>query len=297
MTVQDLSQLVAVAPEPLNANDLPDPTFNAHSPHSHNDPWLRKIIRVLVPIQKYSSMGFASFLGLHVTSVAIIPGLGAPLPESQQIFEMGRALYQWAPVEKFIFISLGIHVVSGISLRIARTVLGTRRKKRNSFEPIKSPEDDDIGLGGITSLLGLGYRRSWISTQFPGLSPLSFSGYVLMPLLAYHYYKFRLRPLQVDGDSSLVNLHYVAYVLKGSVWGHIGNWVNTLLLAGLVWVTMYHWVTGVMRYQRWFSARSRWWGYVVINSVRELGMVSITRLRMLKLDTDYVGRHFMAYVQ
>ena len=118
-----------------------------------------------------------------------------------------------------------------------------------------------------------------------------------MPLLAYHYYKFRLRPLQVDGDSSLVNLHYVAYVLKGSVWGHIGNWVNTLLLAGLVWVTMYHWVSGVMRYQRWFSARSRWWGYVVINSVTALAMVSITRLRMLKLDTDYVGRHFMAYVQ
>lgn len=295
MTVQDLSHLAEVAPEPLNPSELPE--LSTQTPHSQNDVWLRKIIRVLTPIQKYSSMGFASFLGLHVTSVAILPGLGVPLAESQQVFEMARALYKWAPLEKFILISVGIHVFSGIGLRIARTVLGTRRKKRNTFEPIKSPQDDDIGLGGITSLLGLGYRRSWISTQFPGLSPLSFSGYVLLPLIAFHYYKFVMRPLQVDGDAALVNLHYVTYVLKGSAWGPIGNWINTLMLAGLVWVGMYHAVSGVMRYQRWFSAKSRKWGYVVINSAAALAIVSITRLRMLKLDTDYVGRRFLAYAQ
>lgn len=295
----DVSQLSQITPQPIELAEQTYPELSPKTSHGAKNPdlWLKRIIHVLTPVQKYSSMGFASFLGIHVTSVAVVPGLGIPLPESQQVFEMARALYQWIPVERFIIGSLIVHVASGIGLRITRKLLGTRRRRRADFGRIKESDRDDIGLGGITSLLGLGYRRSWISTKLPDMSPLAFSGYVSLPLVAYHYYKFRYRPMVVDGDSALVNLHYVSYVINGSNWGRFGKYAQTLLLTAMVWVVMYHWVSGVMRYQRWFSLKNRRWGYVVLNSITVLAAVSITRLRALKLEADFVGKHFLTYVQ
>lgn len=297
MPEHDVSQLAQVAPEPLELDELTTKDVSAPSVSNGVDEWLKRLVRILVPVQKISSVGFASFLGIHLTSVVVVPGLGIPLPESQQIFEMARALYQWAPFENIILGCAGVHIAAGIGLRLARTILGTRKLKRRGYRPIHRPDDEDIGLGGITSLLGLGYRRSWISTVIPSMSPLAFSGYASIPLVLFHYFKFRLRPVSIDGDSALVNLHYVPFVLKGSAWGTLGNWINVLSLGALVWVVLYHWVSGVMRYQGWFSPASKKWGYFVISTISVLGAISMGRLSRLPLDMDFAGKRFMLYAR
>ena len=96
-------------------------------------------------------------------------------------------VYQSVPLYEPICIigSVAAHVMAGISIRIYKKCFQKKplhRINNGRHSPITNKledHDDEIGFGGISNLFGLGYRKSF-TVQF-GLTPLQFSGYVLIP--------------------------------------------------------------------------------------------------------------------
>ncbi|EGW30021.1 uncharacterized protein SPAPADRAFT_63639 [Spathaspora passalidarum NRRL Y-27907] len=281
--------------EEIQANELtPTP-----SQPTHKKPWL---FPILYKIQKYSAYSFVSFVGIHLTSVVIVPILPIDTGIKQEVFSLAKAVYHALPLYEttIIYGSSLLHVISGVTLRVLRTYERQQKKKNkktghfNMNDSIQIKDsDDDIGLGGISSIFGLGYKKSWISQTF-GVSPLQFSGYILIPLVAYHYFKFRLSPLLVEGDSSLINLDYITYMVN------LRNpTANLLALSGLVWTATYHVCNGLLKLNHKFNKNWKRFGLVMINAIGSLGMLAIY---YYKIDTDiinvngYLGKSFASYI-
>lgn len=297
-------ELREITPEPITLEDLNAiasekgvPNFR---PYKRN-PILQKVLFYLLKVQKYSAYTFASFLGLHLTSVVVIPGLGVPMPVGQDVFEMSRAVYQSIPqFENIVILGSSIcHVCSGIGIRFIRNYIKEQSNHHSKLvhEPvIKNDERDDIGLGGITGLIGLGYRKSIISRLVPGLTPLQFSGYLLLPFISYHFTKFRYIPQIIDGDSSLINLEYITYYLKVSPLERAGRAINYIGLMGLVLIGSYHFVSGFLKLNRKYSLNYKKMGYGVISGLSVLGFISLMRFNSLQLADGFIGKLFAKYV-
>ncbi|CUM54747.1 uncharacterized protein AC631_01785 [Debaryomyces fabryi] len=297
-------ELKEITPEPMTLEDLnliaKEKGVPNYKPHKRN-PILLKILFYLLKVQKYSAYTFSSFLGLHLTSVVIVPGLGVPMLLGQEIFEMSRAVYQSIPYfENLVIIGSSVcHIFSGIGIRIIRNYIksGQNHHSKLVHEPvIKNDERDDIGLGGITGLIGLGYRKSMISRLIPGLSPLLFSGYLLLPLIGYHFTKFRHIPNVIDGDSSLINLEYITYYLNKSPLEKVGNAINYIALMGLVVVGSYHFVSGFLKLNHKYSLNYKKLGYSFIGGLSILGCISLVRFKSLPLAEGFIGKLFTNYV-
>ncbi|KAG2736786.1 hypothetical protein G9P44_000876 [Scheffersomyces stipitis] len=312
----DVSSLQQIRPEPIEdiaEEDIPSfsPVVSISgsgvlplSPSSS----LYSILRVLIKVQKYSAYTFTSFVGIHLTSVVVVPLV--PLVSAdikQEVFEMARAVYMSIPQFENIVIlgSSIIHVASGVAIRIIRSILRHNREREKvqhrkshvTTELITDDTRDDIGLGGITNLLGLGYTKSLVS-QYLGMSPLSVAGYCLIPLISWHYAKFRYVPLSIDGDSSLVNLNYISYYLNISPQGTLGQFVNFWALASLLWVGTYHMVNGLMKLNHKFSKNWKRAGWTIVNSTAILGYVALVSYKRQSVETSgFIGRTFVKYLQ
>lgn len=300
-----------VNPEPITI-DLDTTSTNESSTSSSTPfipqqqfPKLRKIASYLVKIQKYTGYLFTTFLGLHLLSVVISPGLGISMGKSQDLFELGRAVYQQIPgMELLLVTGCSIaHIASGVGVRIIRSYIRNQNGVTNRSLLTNSASGipvagDDIGLGGVTSLIGLGYRKSIISTLIPDLSPLSFSGYILIPVLWYHFLKFRWAPLVHDGDSSLISLQFITQYLNFEEFlPRYQKWWNFLGLTFLVWVGLYHMVSGLWKIRRRFSARDKKLGYIIINGLTLLSVISLLRFKRMELDTGFLGKLFTKYLR
>jgi hypothetical protein len=294
-----LSKLTAVQPLPVELEDTPE------TPNTNSTKTLRRILSGLFKVQKYSAYVFGAFLGIHVTSVVLVPSVSdyiIPLDIKQEIFEMSRSIYHSIPfVEKVMILGASVtHIISGIGIRITRNLINrhrVRKYSRNS-NSIVDEKSDEIGLGGITAILGLGYRKSIISKLFPTLTPLSFSGYILIPLLAFHFLKFRYLPIQVDGDSNLINLDYISYYLNHSV-KKFGNFGNLLALFALVWTMSYHSVSGWLRFNSKYSWNWKRLGYLVISLMSLLSLISIFKFKHNYINLDksgFIGKSFLKYL-
>lgn len=286
-----LDALKQVIPEPL---ELPSDS-DAPSTKKKSS-FLTSIIRALTSIQKYSSYTFLGFFGLHIASTVVVPGLGVHADKCQDFFEMCRNVYLGPLVEYLaIYAAGGIHLASGICLRILRLVNAKPRVKPSEIV-IRDDHRDDIGLGGLGAFVGLGYKQSWISSNFPSLTPLTFSGYVTAVSLGYHWFKMKWGPMVVDGDSSLVTLKYVTHYLHQSSFGRWGGYFNYAMLVLLLWVSFYHIISGLFKWRRQDRARAKRIAYVVIGIFTSLGMVAIMRMSLWKLDTGYLGKRFAQYL-
>lgn len=272
-------ELTPVAPIPVDIELEPKQAAQYNSKEK-----IRRILNPLSVVQKYLAYTFGVFLGIHACLVIVVPSLPdvVALPQlKQEVFEMARAVYHQIPGYEAIgvFGAAAVHIILGIAIRIIRSQF--RRKKAHPQHPHPTPDvvkdetSSDIGLGGITGLLGIGYRRAIILRLVPGLSPLAFLGYVLIPLALYHVAKFRYLPSSVDGDSSLISLDYISYYLNVSRWGKWGNTINTTLLLALVYVMAYHLVSGWMRFNHKYSFNWKKMGYGVIGTITTLAAVAI----------------------
>lgn len=326
----DYSQLSPVKPVPLESLD----TQQESSPQPK--PSFRKtLISILYKIQKYSAYTFLGFLGLHSTTVILLPGLQLPLEICQDSFEMARLVYLGQYFESMILGSLVLHVVSGVSIRYLRRAITNRNGSINHHhnhhyhhnhqhnhklpdDTVDQSSDDDYnlstsisqqnanhlvnnqyiddshGLGGITSLIGLGSKKSIIS-NWTGLTPLSFSGYCLIPLIMYHVFKFRWVPAIVDDDNLLVNLQYINVVLNQSLikWG---NKINFVVLLGLIWTSGYHFTSGILKFNGKFLDYYKKLGYGILTGISVLGFMSLTRFKYFKFDNGYMMNKFMNYI-
>ncbi|CAK9442249.1 uncharacterized protein LODBEIA_P59920 [Lodderomyces beijingensis] len=287
------------SPSPASPSTPLNSTSNSSSHHGGSKKW---VIPTLCKIQKYSAWGLVSFLGIHLTSVVVVPILPISHDLKQQVFSLAKAVYQDVPLYEPVFIfGAGItHILSGIALRLVRYF--KRRNQHRSAARVQllnaaidiKDSDDDIGLGGISNIFGLGYRKSITTTQF-GLTPLQFSGYVSIPFVLFHIYKFRYMPWAVEGDSSLINLDYITYVLNLK-----HPWVNTVALLGLVLSVTYHVTIGGMKLQGFYSRNWKRAGLVMVNVLGFAGMVSIYMFkRSVNVDlhsADFVGKAFSKYI-
>lgn len=300
-------RLTPVAPLPMDDGPQDDdkPVYNTVQ-------LVRRLLNPLSQIQKYSAYTFGVFLGIHACLVILVPSISEALvsPElKQEVFEMARAVYRLIPLFEplCVFGAAAIHVTAGIAIRIVRRLIKPPQRAshpahthlRHTSDGIVVDETNkDIGLGGIQAILGFGYRKAMISRWIPGLSPLAFSGYVLLPLALYHIAKFRYMPVVVDGDASLVSLDFIPYYLNVLNWGPRGNHVNFAMLIGLVWTMAYHAVGGWMRFNRKFSLRWKKIAYGVINGVTVLALISVYNFREryhLLEKAGYFARAFTAY--
>ncbi|KAK6205290.1 uncharacterized protein RJT21DRAFT_14670 [Scheffersomyces amazonensis] len=325
---EDISQLEQIVPIPIEedpSDEYSDSTFNlkiinttSHSTNSitksHDIPSssfpnhnLRKqLLSILYRTQKYSAYTLVGFLGIHLTSVVIVPIIPIDKDIKHEIFEMARNVYHGIPFyeELFILAAAVIHVVSGISSRIVRRSLynKTHVTKKNSQhnhhhhdDVLKIVDDtrDDIGLGGLTNFLGLGYKKSWVSKTL-GIAPLNFTGYLLIPSLLYHVYKFRWVPLVVDGDSNLINLEYISYYLNMD---KLIPYLNGVMLGFVLYVGSYHFVNGLFKYFRKFSPNWKRIGFAIVNGFSIIGFTVIIKFRGgFSLSNDFIGKSFVKYL-
>ncbi|CAD1812762.1 hypothetical protein FOB58_005671 [Candida parapsilosis] len=326
-------ELHQVTPEPVFALDEEeilsdtDPQHHAHHHHHpHDSPQKKPISQWLIPIlyrmQKYSAYTFVSFLGIHITSVVIVPIIPVDKEVKQQIFSLAKAVYQDVPFFEpiAIFGASLVHVIAGLGLRLVRGYkkhqiykkLEQKREKHkegrvgggrgggssrgvaiannNDSFNIRD-DDDDIGFGGLSNIFGLGYRKSFIS-KFLGITPLQFSGYLLIPVIAYHFYKFKYVPMAIEGDSSLINLDYISFVLNLK-----HPKFQSLALTSLVWIMSYHVTNGVMKLNSWFSQKCKRIGLAIVNVVGVCGMVAVYLFKKEEIDSgDFLGKVFTKYI-
>ncbi|MCP8717130.1 MAG: MCP1 family protein [Asgard group archaeon] len=309
---EEEEELSRVTPIPLESLDDLDTTSDSHSTTSNNNnnnnnttkkkSW---IIPTLYKFQKYSAYSFVSFLGIHVSSVIIVPILPIDQGIKDEVFSMAKAIYQSIPLYESICIfgSVSIHLLSGIGIRIYRKLIINNNKKikrdmnKNSKERFElnkiKDDDDDIGFGGLSNLFGLGYKKSFTVKYFK-LTPLQFSGYLLIPFLLFHGYKFRFIPWEIEGDSSLINLEYISYVLnlKHPLW-------NTFALCSLIWIMAYHSTNGLLKLQNKYSKNWKKIGLSIVNGMGFLGMFAVYLFKNNKTVIDingFLGKSFAKYL-
>lgn len=288
-----LLQLVPPLPitEPLEHDSKPAPKEKSNL--------IKSILSTLAKVQKYSAYGFLAFFGLHVSSTIVVPGLGINIAKSQEVFEMTRAIYLSPLFEYPIVHGCAIvHVASGVLMRVLRLIYSPKKNRVLSERAIIINDErrDDIGLGGIGSILGFGFKKSWISSTVPSLTPLTFSGYVMATVLSYHMWKMKWAPILVDGDNSLISLNYITHYLSRHVNGSAWAAFNFGMLGLLLWVSFYHMVSGLFKYRRQFSSRAKKIAYGVISIFTTLSFVSIARLQMIPLDVGFIGKQFNRYL-
>ena len=290
MSQEDL--LTRVTPVPLDEIEDTNPIIPKRK---H---WL---VPTLYRIQKYSAYSFISFLGIHATSVILVPILPIDQLIKDEVFAMAKEVYQSVPLYEPICIigSVAAHVMAGISIRIYKKCFQKKplhRINNGRHSPITNKledHDDEIGFGGISNLFGLGYRKSF-TVQF-GLTPLQFSGYVLIPFFIYHMYKFRYIPCINDGDSSLINLEYISYVLnlKHPMW-------NVFALGTLIYSMSYHGTNGLMKLKGKYSKTWKKIGLAVVNGVSLLGWISVYlfKCNVEVIDVNgFLGKSFTKYLR
>ncbi|KAK9367485.1 hypothetical protein V1509DRAFT_626069 [Lipomyces kononenkoae] len=163
----------------------------------------------LFRVQKYSSYSFAAFLSMHLATVNAMPAL-LGIDAADNGIVLARVLYQLPVVEGTLVVgSLAAHLISGIILRIHKI----RRDKRWYARPLK-------------------------------MSRISFTGYLLAPLVASHIFVARVIPLIKEGDSSIISLRYIS---RGFARTPLTSWAIYGAMLGL---GVYHVSYGFARWLR-----------------------------------------------
>ena len=217
---------------------------NNHNQNRHQAPPFGKLSLWLARTQRYSSYAFTSFLSLHFTTTALVPLVTRSVHTADSSLLLARTVYQSQPTLEYLLIpcSLGVHILSGVGLRLRRHYLARKR------------------YGQAPSFWA---RQSW--------SPTSVAGWVLVPPLAAHAIVLRIVPLLVEGSSADVGLGYVshgfAYHSRRLAW-----WLNAGFYTGFVTVACFHVVNG-MCFLFFFLSLSPSYGFPVY---RNLGFFYIS---------------------
>lgn len=219
----------------------------------------RNLVKYLTRMQKYSSITFTVFIGLHLTNTSVIPLLTQSIPSSDVYLLLSRPYYQSFPLELILVVlPIALHVTAGLGLRIHQRNVNLQRYGA-SLLPIKTRLKKKLKI-------------------WPHISWISISGYLLVPLILQHTLVNRILPLVYEGGNSGVGLGYVAhsfarhpilaaasYTMIISVaaghfcWG-IARW------AGLTSPRVKH--SNELQWQKW--RRRRWW---VINGAASTLMI------------------------
>lgn len=274
-------ELQAVEPEPIQvieSNGELEVVNSARSVNSLTEekpvgsahPYVTQTVGILRKVQKWSSIPFLAFTGIHLVSVVATPALFG-VEAGNAMIVLGREVYQTGVVEKGLLASVLVHVTSGALLQILRRV--HRGLSGHSFK----------------------YSFSW-KLRF---NPVRLSGWILTVLAACHVFKERWAPLRVDGDSSFVDLSYVGWALNQP-----GRWLVTGAgLVALVAVGVFHagaaWPQVVGVTSKWVLRDPKRWKRLLKWAVLAAGAAAAAALARTAAETPRVAgalaRRFAAY--
>ncbi|GMM31177.1 hypothetical protein DAMA08_039220 [Martiniozyma asiatica (nom. inval.)] len=270
-----MTQLKEVEPEPVkNIPGIPV-RQNSH-------PYILKAINVLQSIQYNSVLPFGLFSVIHLSSVVVTPAIFG-IEAGNMMISTGRELYHVPIVEIGLLGSALAHVISGFALNITRKFynykkygmvnpsIADEKRMKSDVKEQEEVKDPNEGLGGITSMLGLGSRKS-LTSKYLGLSPLSFSGYMLVVLLGAHVYQLRLVPLMVDGDSSFVDISFITHLLQKEFL-KLFTLMNLMVVIGV-----YHMAAGWNRINKQFSRTARKRAYFLTIGLALLSTISLWKI-------------------
>ncbi|KAK7204988.1 hypothetical protein BZA70DRAFT_167754 [Myxozyma melibiosi] len=170
--------------------------------------------RYLYRVHQYSTYPFSAFLLLHFTTAIATPALTTSIDAGDNAIVLARVVYHSPLLEPvLVFAPLAVHVTSGLILRLHKIFRD----------------------------------RKWYAKRTK-LSRVSFSGVLLLPLVAAHVVACRVAPLAVDGDSASISLRYIARGLDRMPGGAL---TGLLLYSALVGLASYHVCYGWAKWLRW----------------------------------------------
>lgn len=227
LSIQSPSSLAAEDP-----NEKASPYFAAAPSPSQPSPgrWSttsalglshHSLASTLLFLQKYSTVPFALYLGLHITNNSLIPLITGNLHLSDNLLLLTRPYYQSPALEPVLVLGpLAVHTLSGVALRTYRRRLNVQR----------------YGAGADSS------RADRRRIPWPKLSGQAVLGYLLVPLVAGHTLVNRWLPLWLEGGSSGVGLRFVAHgFAKHPLVANLGY-------GALVGVGVWHFVGGAAKW-------------------------------------------------
>lgn len=210
-----------------------------------------RLLPFLQGVQRYSSYTFSAFLTLHGVSVIAMP-LVSPEIGNYTVNFTG-SVYQEQLIEPFlVYGALGAHVTSGIILRLRSTYLYYKQHERLPKLP----------------------------------SNLALSGYMIAPLVLGHILATRWMPVWELGDSSIINLDFIAHTL------HKLPISTFIALTTLVGGVSYHVVNGWRRWLGAQSSKAAFRGYIAIAASTVAGAISIIRINSLPETFGWVANQF-----
>ncbi|KAK6341735.1 hypothetical protein TWF696_008800 [Orbilia brochopaga] len=254
---QDMSdplqlQLLDPSPvdSPLQSPVLSPSTVPRNHGQSHSS---RGVVYYLTKTQRLSSYAFTGFLGIHFATTGILP-LISLLETAENSLILSRVLYQNRFLEPTLVVgSLGVHVLSGVALRIIQRVRQYRRYD----------------------------RIVWIKD----LDLVHLTGYALIPTVMVHFGIVRGLPLVIDGGSEGIGISFIAHGFS------VFRYISWTVYGSLATLGAYHAVQGLSRW--WcLSKRWRRVTFGVIVGIAGTWLASVTRLSRIGRAVGHLGRHY-----
>lgn len=271
------------------------------------------IRRVFYKTQKWSAIIFSGFVGVHLFNMIIVPNISAlmsvvfnessafdTISTADDLMMMLREFYQNSFIEKWLlFGSLGLHVFSGISLRIYNAwFLNVYGKKRSADKKLPVNNNDEIllqksvkkvlshtkGSDGSTSKRQDDYL---ISDDYIGLNGInSFISRYIFNSSSFHIvtkskvsrYFFNLNPIQFSGyvlifplAFHVMQLRIVPLIVDGdssmmdlTFFKFVINQYNSVLQNWLLFSGY-----GVLLYSATYHIISGWFKFAKVYSLRK----------------------------
>ncbi|AGO11365.1 AaceriACR114Cp [[Ashbya] aceris (nom. inval.)] len=213
------------------------------------------------------------YMPLHLTNTLFIP-LIEPTYAPNDVLRMVRELLP-AATDQVLAWTVGVHVAAGVTLRVMSWYRRWRRRGRRYVTRVEADTSPRrIGLIGGLSGYFLGLNKTVRH------SPHALSGYLLVPLLAYHAALMKWLPARVGVDVDFDFVQWLLYGGTGSAWTRWG--LGIMPLAGLVSVGAYHMFTGLVQLFRWRSLELRRKIFNVVIGINVVGLVSLWRLSTVR---------------
>ncbi|KAG0201658.1 hypothetical protein BGX28_005575 [Mortierella sp. GBA30] len=215
-------------------------------------------------VQAYSAMAFGAFTFIHMVPPVLASVGGIDLADKALMW--GRVYYQAPGIEQILVLNaLGIHIVSGLSKALIRLVWKAKRAYHVYIS--KSPVDAQDAQDAVNDLTYSSSSSSETvvvtatstrtstsaaastgsssdttvnsgSGSAPGLFPYHrLVGWILTPIVFDHLNTMRIVPLNILGDSSMIDFSFISYLYRS---GQQHPFVYVLLVA----LSSYHMISG-----------------------------------------------------
>jgi hypothetical protein len=265
-------------PEPIHSDLLAiRPAHKDHSPSPTPKEDIPSLLTLLQATHRYSSYVLTSFLGIHALNTCIIPLTTLISPSQSALSKIDNGFmitrYLYRPSDHIelalVLAPLGIHVVTGIFLRVRRVL-----KDRNLYgegllkwhaRQTRINRSKGLSWPRIRALPTLGY------------SATAASGWATLFFVSIHAVTTRYFPWKYGGNGE-TSVSIVSHVLQKHPLLGYG------VYGGLIVVGTFHIVSG---WGRWlnltFTKRGRWVkNYIVLGTVGAW-LVSLVRVGQLEI--------------